>query len=98
VQAVVLPIADRHAPYAESVAARLRDAGLRVEVDARSESVNRRIRDTELRKVPYMLVVGDRELEGGQAALRAHGRGDEGSAPVEEIVERLADQASNRLA
>jgi threonyl-tRNA synthetase len=98
VQAVVLPIADRHAPYAESVAARLRDAGLRVEVDARSESVNRRIRDTELRKVPYMLVVGDREREGGQAALRAHGRGDEGSAPVEEIVERLADQASNRLA
>jgi threonyl-tRNA synthetase len=98
VQAVVLPIADRHAPYAESVAARLRAAGLRVEVDARSESVGRRIRDTELRKVPYMLVVGDREEEGGQAALRAHGRGDEGSAPVEEIAERLAGQAANRLA
>jgi threonyl-tRNA synthetase len=98
VQAVVLPIADRHAPYAESVASRLRAAGLRVEVDARSESVGRRIRDTELRKVPYMLVVGDREEEAGQAALRAHGRGDEGSAPVEEIAERLAGQAADRLA
>jgi threonyl-tRNA synthetase len=98
VQAVVLPIADRHAPYAESVATRLRAAGLRVEVDRRSESVNRRIRDTELRKVPYMLVVGDREEEAGQAALRAHRRGDEGSAPVQEIVERLAGQAADRLA
>jgi threonyl-tRNA synthetase len=98
VQAVVLPIADRHAPYAESVATRLRAAGLRVEVDARSESVGRRIRETELRKVPYMLVVGDREEEAGQAALRAHGRGDEGSAPVEAIVERLAGEAANRLA
>ena len=63
-QARVLPVADRHAPYAESVRARLRGEGLRVEVDARSESVGRRIRDGELAKVPYLLIVGDKEAAG----------------------------------
>src|SRR3954447_19757222 len=61
VQAAVLPIADRHLEYARGVATELREAGLRVEVDDRSESVGRKIRDAELRKVPYMLVVGDEE-------------------------------------
>jgi threonyl-tRNA synthetase len=89
VQAIVLPIADRHGAYAHEVAQRLRDAGLRVEVDDRSESVNRRIRQAELRKVPYMLVVGDREQENGQVAVRAHKLGDQGSGPVEDLVEKL---------
>jgi len=96
VQAVVLPIADRHAAYADRVAARLREEGLRVEVDARSESVGRRIRDTELRKVPYMLVVGDREEETEHVAIRAHRRGDEGSSPLAEAVEKLAREARER--
>jgi threonyl-tRNA synthetase len=96
VQVVVLPIADRHAAYADRVAGRLREEGLRVEVDARSESVGRRIRDTELRKVPYMLVVGDREEESEHVAIRAHRHGDEGSASLEESVEKLAREASER--
>jgi threonyl-tRNA synthetase len=96
VQVVVLPIADRHAAYADRVAARLRAEGMRVEVDGRSESVGRRIRDTELRKVPYMLVVGDREEETDHVAIRAHRRGDEGSAPLEEAVEKLAREARER--
>jgi threonyl-tRNA synthetase len=96
VQVVVLPIADRHAAYADRVAGRLRDEGLRVEVDARSESVGRRIRDTELRKVPYMLVVGDREEETEHVAIRAHRRGDEGAAPLGEAVEKLAREAGER--
>ncbi|MCW3063587.1 MAG: Ser-tRNA(Thr) hydrolase [Solirubrobacterales bacterium] len=96
VQAMVLPIADRHAPYAEQVAARLREAGLRADVDARSESVGRRIREAELRKVPYMLVVGDREAESGQVAVRAHGRGDEGSASLDDVVEKLSSEALER--
>ena len=66
VQALVLPIADRHVEYAEQVARELRDAGLRAEVDDRSESVGRKIRDGELRKVPYMLVVGDTEAGVGR--------------------------------
>ena len=95
-QAIVLPVADRHNAYAEEVAARLAGAGLRARVDDRSESVGRKIRDAELGKVPYMLVVGDREAEAGAAALRRHTEGDLGTVPVEEIVERLAGEVAAR--
>ncbi|MGH2912080.1 MAG: threonine--tRNA ligase [Solirubrobacteraceae bacterium] len=73
VQAIVLPISDRLNDYARSVRERLRVAGLRVELDDRSESVGRKIRDAELRKVPHMLVVGDREEREGSVSLRTHG-------------------------
>ncbi len=63
VQAVVIPIADRHVEYAEQVAEKLRAAGLRVEVDARSERMNAKVRDAQLQKIPYMLVVGDKEAD-----------------------------------
>ncbi len=92
-QARVLPVADRHAPYAERVRARLREGGLRAEVDARGESVGRRIRDGEMAKVPYLLVVGDREAESGTASARARGEGDLGAVPLEELAGRLADEA-----
>ncbi|MEX2197032.1 MAG: threonine--tRNA ligase [Thermoleophilaceae bacterium] len=93
VQAIVLPIADRHAGYAREAAAQLDAAGIRVEVDERTESVGRKIRDAELRKVPYMLVVGDKEAESGEAAVRRHREGDEGSAPLAEVAARLAGEA-----
>src|SRR3954453_6036789 len=79
VQAVVLPVADRHAGYAAEVADELRAAGVRVEVDDRSESVGRKIRDAELGRYPYMLVVGDREQEAGQVAVRSHEEGELGA-------------------
>src|SRR5581483_1294482 len=82
VQAIVLPIADRHNEYASQVRDRIHGAGLRAEVDDRTESVARKIRDAELRKVPYMLVVGDREQESDAVSLREHGRGDAGSVAV----------------
>ena len=89
VQAVVIPIADRHIEYAEEVAKQLRSARLRVEVDSRGERMNAKIRDAQLRKIPYMLVVGDREAEANAAALRVRGGGDLGAVPVAEILERL---------
>jgi threonyl-tRNA synthetase len=89
VQAVVIPIADRHIEYAEEVAKQLRSARLRVEVDARGERMNAKIRDAQLRKIPYMLVVGDREAEAHAAALRVRGGGDLGAVPVTDILERL---------
>ena len=95
-QAVVLPVADRFNEYGESVAAQLREAGLRAEVDDRSESVGRKIREAELRKVPYMLVVGEREAEAGEAALRRHGEGDLCTESVAAIAERLGVQVSER--
>jgi threonyl-tRNA synthetase len=90
VQAIVLPIADRHAEAAEAAAAELREAGVRVEVDDRTESVGRKIREAELQKIPYMLVVGDREAEEGSVSVRRHREGDEGSVAVAELAARLA--------
>jgi threonyl-tRNA synthetase len=96
VQAIVLPIADRHLEYADEVRDRLRGDGARVEVDERTESVGRKIRDAELRKIPFMLVVGDREQEAGQVAVREHRRGDVGSTAVGEFSQALAERVRTR--
>ena len=86
VQAVVIPIADRHLEYAEQVAEKLRAAGLRVEVDTRSERMNAKVRDAQLQKVPYMLVVGDKEDAANAVSLRLRTNENIGSVPVEEFV------------
>ena len=95
-QAVVIPIADRHIEYAEEVAKQLKAAKLRVEVDDRGERMNAKIRDAQMRKIPYMLVVGDREAEAKAAALRVRGGGDVGSVPVAEITERLKKEREEK--
>jgi threonyl-tRNA synthetase len=97
-QAVVLPIADRHNAYAHEVERRLRDAGIRAEMDDRSESVKRKIRDAELRKAAYMLVVGDKEAENDSVAIRRHREGDQGTATVHEAIERLRAEIAERRA
>ena len=96
VQAIVLPISDRHAEYAAQVRDELGSGGVRAELDGRSESVGRKIREAELRKIPYMLVVGDREQAAGQVSLRQHGVGDAGSVPVAAVLERLGEQVKTR--
>jgi threonyl-tRNA synthetase len=96
VQAIVLAISDRHVGYAGDVLARLREAGVRAEIDDRVESVGRKIRDAELRKIPYMLVLGDREQETGEVALREHGRGDAGSVEIDAFIERVSAETTNR--
>jgi threonyl-tRNA synthetase len=83
VQATVLPIADRHVDYARSVERRLSDAGLRVTLDDRQEKVNRKIREAQLQKIPYMLVVGDREAAEGTVSVRSRSGGDLGPRSVE---------------
>ena len=94
VQAVVIPIADRHLPYAESVAARLKAEGLRAEVNAKSERMNAKIRQAQLQKVPYMLVVGDREGEANAAAVRLRDGSDLGPVPLDEIAARMASEVA----
>jgi threonyl-tRNA synthetase len=94
-QALVLPVSDRHIDYAAQVVERLERDGLRARVDDRGESIGRKIRDAELAKVPYMLVVGDRETEAGAAALRRHREGDLGTLPLDEIAERLTTEAES---
>jgi threonyl-tRNA synthetase len=96
VQAIVLPIADRHVDYARDAAERLREAGLRVEIDERSESVGKKIREAEVLKVPYMLVVGDSELEAGTVAVRRHREGDQGARPISAFAEQAGHEIAER--
>ncbi|MCX7603313.1 MAG: threonine--tRNA ligase [Bryobacteraceae bacterium] len=96
VQAIVLPIADRHVEYARQVRARLAGEGLRAEVDERSEKVNYKIREAQLQKIPYMLVVGDREAANQQVALRTRKGGDQGARPLEEVVAMIAEKNRTR--
>jgi threonyl-tRNA synthetase len=84
-QVAVLPITDRINEYAEAVARELREAGLRVESNTRSEKIGAKIRDAQLQKVPFMLVLGDREMEQGNVAVRERARGDLGSMPTEDF-------------
>jgi threonyl-tRNA synthetase len=93
VQARVLPVSDRHVPAADGVTAALSAAGLRAETDARGESVGRRIRDGEIRKIPYLLVLGDREVDGGTVSVRARHGAAEGALPVADLVARLVREA-----
>jgi len=98
VQAVVIPIADRHHEYAHQVAGQLRDAGIRVEMDDSSDRMQAKIRKAQLQKIPYMLVIGDREQEGGAVAVRLRTEENLGAMPVPDFIGRaqkaIADQRS----
>ncbi|MDK1045335.1 MAG: threonine--tRNA ligase [Anaerolineales bacterium] len=88
VQVILIPIADRHVEYAQGVADQLREAGLRIELDDRSERMNAKIRDAQLQKVPYMLVMGDREIEVGQVSVRLRSEENLGAMSIEGFLER----------
>ena len=96
VQAVVMNITDAQADYARSVAETLRKQGFRVETDLRNEKINYKIRENSLQKVPYLLVVGDKERQAGKVAVRARGGIDLGALSVDAFVERLSDDISTR--
>jgi threonyl-tRNA synthetase len=86
VQATVLPITDRQLDYARGVQKQLDAAGIRATVDERSEKVNLKIREAQMQKVPYMLVVGDREQQNGQVAVRNRKHGDQGAKTLDEFI------------
>ncbi len=98
VQVAVLPIGQDVEAYAGDVGARLRAAGLRVEVDTRNEKVGYKIRQAEVQKVPYMLIVGQREQEEGTVAVRRHGRGNEGAVPLEAFLRRIREEMAEEQA
>ena len=98
VQAVLIPIADRHIAYAQEVQRVLREQDLRVEVDARSERMNAKIRQAQLQKVPYMLVIGDKEQEAGAVAVRLRNGTDLGPLPLTELRDRMHDEVRTRQA
>ena len=96
VQAMVIPIADRHLDYANEVAQKMKAAGLRVEVDDRNERMQAKIRDSQLQKVPYMLVAGDREAEAKAAAVRLRSGEDLKALPIAQVIERMQKEIKER--
>ena len=96
VQAMVLPIADRHFDYARDVRKRLTAAGLRTEVDERQEKIGYKIREAQLQKIPYMLVAGDREAADGTVAVRSRSDGDQGSRPLGAFIEAALVEAGRK--
>ena len=94
VQAEVIPIAERHVEYAERVQSQLTEAGIRAHTDSRNERMNAKIRDAQLQKVPYMLIVGDREADANAAAVRLRSGEDLGALPVADVMARISAEAA----
>jgi threonyl-tRNA synthetase len=92
----VLPITDRVMEFAAGVRAALRTKGYRVTLDSRNEKIGHKIREAQLQKVPFMLVVGDREAETGAVAVRNRSEGDRGAMPLAEFETMLADLVTTR--
>ena len=97
VQVSLIPIADRHQDYARGVAEQLKEAGLRVEVDERSERMNAKIRDAQVQKIPYMLIMGDRDAEANQVSVRLRSQEDLGGMSVEAFLDRAQADIESRV-
>jgi threonyl-tRNA synthetase len=96
VQVKVLPITDRHHPWVKEIEQVLQNSGIRCAVDLRNEKINLKIREAELQKVPYMLIVGDKELESKSVSIRRKGSGDKGSLPLAEFTATVAEEIKNK--
>ncbi len=95
-QVKVLPISDKYQEYAQNVLQKLKNADIRAEIDDRNEKIGKKIRDTELQKVPYMLVVGEKEMQEGNVSVRRQGKGDMGMVPADQFVESAAVENKER--
>ena len=96
VQVIVLPIADRHVPYAQQIRQRLEEEGFRVEVDARNEKTGFKVREAELQKIPYMLVVGDRDMANQTVSVRKRSAGDQGAMTLDAFIARLREEMGGK--
>ena len=95
-QVKILPISDKFAEYANSVLQSLKNADIRAEIDDRNEKIGKKIRDTELMKVPYMLVLGEKEMTEGTASIRKHGKGDSGTQKIETFISAIKQEITAR--
>jgi threonyl-tRNA synthetase len=96
VQVKVLPISDKFMDYAKSVSDKLKKADIRSEVDDRNEKIGKKIRDTELLKVPYMLIVGEKEMNENKVSVRVQGKGDEGMLDVDTFLARAVEEIKTK--
>ena len=95
-QVKILPISDKFMDYCKDVQKQLKKKGIRVEIDDRAEKIGKKIRDTEIAHVPYMLVIGEKEMNAQSAALRIQGKGDQGVFEISEIITRMVEEIENR--
>lgn len=96
VQVKFLPVADRHLDYVNKIKEQFENAGIRCEVDDRSEKVGFKIRNAQLEKVPYMILAGDKDIENGTISIRSRKNGDEGACTVEEFIKRAKEEVANK--
>src|ERR1700685_2606509 len=98
VQVAMIPIAERHSAYAEKVAEQLRSAGVRVEVDSRNEKMNAKIREHAMQKIPFLLVVGDKEAESGNVNVRTRGKEKTEDMPTADFIEKIKNLIADKSA
>ncbi|MDE6801329.1 MAG: threonine--tRNA ligase, partial [Muribaculaceae bacterium] len=96
-QAVILPISEKYNDYAYEVAKQLQAADIRVEVDDRNEKIGKKIRDNELKRIPYMLIVGEKEAENGEVSVRKQGEGDKGSKKIATFAAELTEEVNKMI-
>ena len=95
VQVKVLPISDKHLEYSQKIVEQLQDKGIRVELDDRQEKIGYKIREAQLQKIPYMLVIGDKEVEAGTVGIRKRQEGDIGAMGIDEFVQKIKEEIEN---
>jgi len=95
-QVKLLPISDKFMPYAEIVSTQLKNADIRVEIDDRNEKIGKKIRDTELARIPFMLVIGEKEMNEGKVSIRRQGKGDIGVAPIAEFIDLVNEEVKSK--
>ena len=96
IQVKVIPITDAHLPYAEEAAEKLREKGIYVELDSRNEKVGYKIREVQLQKIPYMLIVGDKEIKDRTVSVRSHKSGELGTIPLEAFIKKIESEIKNK--
>ena len=97
VQVSVIPISDQYNEFANGYVTELRNQGVRVEIDKRSEQIGSKIRDAENRKLPYMLIVGEREMKENTVSVRKHKKGDQGSLPFQDFITNLKEEIAGKV-
>ena len=96
VQVKILPISDKFLSYAQNVLSELKNNDIRAEIDDRSEKIGKKIRDTELAKIPLMLVIGEKEVNDNKVSVRRQGKGDEGVKDLSNLIEMIRDEVKNK--
>jgi threonyl-tRNA synthetase len=96
VQVAVIPISEKHTEYAQKICNKLKEENVRIELFDQNETLGKKIREAEMQKIPYLLVVGDKEIEANAVAVRERGKGDSGQMNLEKFIEKITNEIKNK--